>query len=100
MKRISWSPRSLDDLEALLEFIADDSPQNTELVRCRILKAVDLLTGFQFGQEGPIPGTYRLYIQKTSYFLIYRFKGENELEVVAFYHSSRDWLQENMEEEN
>ena len=99
MKRITWSPRALDDLSDLLEFIAEDSYQNATLVRDRIAKSVEVLTDFQFGQEGPIPNTYRLYIPKTSYFLIYRFRDTEELELIAFYHSSRDWMQQETDNE-
>ncbi len=92
MKRITWSPLALDDFESLLVFIAEQSPANAALVRGRIIKSVEVLTDFQFGQEGPIPDTYRLYIPKTSYFLIYRFVVANKLEIVAFRHASSDWM--------
>lgn len=89
--RIIWSPRAVSEYESLLEFIAEDSPQNALLVEERILKSVGLLTDFQFGQTGPVPGSYKHYIQNTSHFVVYRFKGKDTLEIIALIHSSRDW---------
>ena len=89
--RIVWSPRAIGEYEGLLEFIAEDSPQNALLVEERILKTVTLLTEFQFGLTGPVPGTHKHYIPNTSHFVVYRFTGNDTLEIIALIHSSRDW---------
>jgi plasmid stabilization system protein ParE len=91
MKRIEWSPQALDDFDELLAYIADQNPRNAELVRDRILKSVELLAEFQFGQDGPIPNTYRHFVPKTSYFVVYRNR-DSVLEIAAFCHASSDWM--------
>ena len=46
MTRLRWSPRSVDDLEAIRGFIARDSSQYADLVIQRIVAAADRLTQF------------------------------------------------------
>lgn len=91
MMRIVWSPRALKDYEDILAFIAEESPQNALLVEERILKSVALLTNFQFGQAGPVSGTYKHLIPKSSHFVVYRFRGKDALEIIALVHTARDW---------
>jgi plasmid stabilization system protein ParE len=91
MKPIIWSPSAATDFEELLAYIAAQNPQAAKLVQGRVLKAIDLLETFQFGLAGPIPGTYRHYIPKTSYFVVYRNLPKT-VEIAAFCHASTDWL--------
>lgn len=89
--KVVWSPRGRADYKRLLGFIAGDSPNNVFIVQQRISKTISLLTDFQFKQVGPRPNTFQQSIQKTSYFVIYKFSDEETLEIVAFFHAARDW---------
>lgn len=89
--KIVWSPRGRADYKRLLGIIAADSPGNARLVQERINRTISLLSNFQFKQPGPRLDTFQHYIQKTSYFVIYKIRDEETLEIVAFFHSARDW---------
>jgi plasmid stabilization system protein ParE len=92
-----WSDRAKSEFKNLITYIAAQSPENAQWVANRISKSIDLLSEFQFGQEGPLPGTFRHYIPKTSYFVIYR-DTTNTIEIAAFAHTSSDWI--NWKEDN
>jgi plasmid stabilization system protein ParE len=71
MRRIDWSERAVSDLESALAYIAEENPQNAKLVRDRIFNTLKHLESFSLGTAGP-KDTFKLYIPKTSYFVIFR----------------------------
>lgn len=46
MAQVEWTPQAADDLDAIGEFIAADSPHFAELVVLDILQAADRLAEF------------------------------------------------------
>ena len=46
MTRITWSPQSLRDIEAIREYIAQDSPRYADLLVRRAVAAVERLAEF------------------------------------------------------
>ncbi len=90
MNIISWSERAVQDFERTLAYIADDNPQNAILVRNRILNTVKHLESFSLGTPGPNE-SLKLYIPKTSYFVIFRRDPDGNISIRAFVHSSMDW---------
>ena len=90
MSRIDWSEQAIADFEAALVYIASDSPANAELVRGRILNTAKYLESFSLGALGP-NGTFKLYIPKTSYFVIFRRDANDNISIRAFIHAARDW---------
>jgi plasmid stabilization system protein ParE len=89
--KIVWADSAVTDYERLIGFIAEESPNNARLVQERIRQTIGLLRDFQFRQAGPLPDTFRHYIQKTSYFVIYRLPDAGNLEILGFFHAARDW---------
>jgi plasmid stabilization system protein ParE len=90
MKRINWSEGAIADLESTLEYISLESPQNAALVKNRIMQSLKNLEFFDLGTPAP-NGTFKLYLPKTSYFVIFRKHGQDAITLCAFIHSSRDW---------
>jgi toxin ParE1/3/4 len=90
MRRIDWSERAIADFEAALAYIAEDSPQNAQLVRDRIFSTLRHLETFELGVAAP-NDTLKLFIPKTSYFVIFRRSAEGDISLRAFLHSSQDW---------
>jgi plasmid stabilization system protein ParE len=90
MFRLRWSERAAKDFEDILDFIGHENPVNARLVRDRILKSVANLEFFSLGQPGP-NGTLKLYIPKTSYFVIFRRDNNGDIGIRAFVHAARDW---------
>ena len=90
MSRIDWSEQAIADFEAALAYIAGDSLANAELVRGRILNTVKYLESFSLGTFAP-NATFKLYIPKTSYFVVFRRDAKDNISIRAFIHAARDW---------
>ena len=90
MRRIDWSERAISDFEAAIAYIAEESPQNAQLVRDRIFKTLRHLESFSLGTAGP-KDTLKLFIPKASYFVIFRRNAEGDISLRAFLHTSQDW---------
>lgn len=92
MHKIAWSEQAARDFDDLLQFIGRDNPSNARLVATRVLKTLGMLEAFSLGQ--PIgDGVHRLYIPKTSYFVLFRRADNGDISIRAFIHSARDWEQ-------
>ena len=90
MFRLEWTERGLQEFESALAFIAEKHPYNAQLVKDRTFKTIGHLEFFSPGTEAP-NGTYKIYVPKTSYFLIFRRDPNNDIKLCAFIHASRDW---------
>lgn len=90
MSRIDWSEHAVQDFEAALSYITCENPENAMLVRGRILNTVKYLESFSLGTQG-FNGTLKLYIPKTSYFVIFRRDVDGNISIRAFIHAARDW---------
>jgi plasmid stabilization system protein ParE len=88
--RLEWTERGLLEFESSLAFIAEENPYNAQLVKDRTFKTIGHLEFFSLGTEAP-NGTYKIYVPKTSYFLIFRRGLNNDIKLCAFIHASRDW---------
>ena len=90
MAKLRWTPQAADDLEAITEFIALDSPHYACLFVIDILAAIERLEEFpKIGRVVPekedpsireiIFGNYRI---------VYRIR-EETVEILTVYHGSR-----------
>lgn len=90
MAEVRWTPQAADDLEAITEFIAQDSFEYACLFALDVVGAVDRITSFpHIGRIVPemnnplireiILGNYRI---------VYRIR-ENTVEILTIYHSAR-----------
>ena len=90
MAELRWTDQAADDLEAITEFIANDSPHYANLFAMRVLNAVERLEPFP--ESGRIvPETSEASIREIllgNYRIIYRYKG-NLAELLTIHHSSR-----------
>ena len=92
MAEVIWSPAALNDLDAIAEYIAKDSPDRAALFVSRLIDATDPLANFpQSGRIVPelddptwretIVGAYRV---------MYRLQGD-AVRVSAIVHGARQW---------
>ena len=88
--RIDWSERAVSDFELAIAFIAEESPQNAQLVKDRIFNTLKLLESFTLGTVGP-KETLKLFIPRTPYFVIFRRNAKGDISIRAFLHTSQDW---------
>lgn len=90
MARLTWSPQSVDDLEALCAYIAEDSPEYARIVAGRVVDVVESIPRHpqagrvvpEYGDPGireRILGNYRV---------IYRIDGD-DVQVVTIIHGAR-----------
>jgi addiction module RelE/StbE family toxin len=85
-----WSPQSLDDLESIRAYIAQDSPVYADLVVRRLVAAVERLRGFpESGRSVPERNDPRIReILERPYRIVYRVL-PGQVEIVMVFHASR-----------
>lgn len=89
MTAVCWTPQAADDLEAIFDFIARDSPHYARLIVDDILAAVDKLEQFpQIGRAVPErPGADLRELIKPPYRIVYRL-GEG-IHILTIFRASR-----------
>ncbi len=90
MATIKWTPQSLDDIEAIADFIARDSDYYALMFTEKVFSTVERLK--LFPESGRmVPELNRKKIREIifgNYRIIYRVK-EGLVEILTVYHSSR-----------
>ncbi|MHC4540239.1 MAG: type II toxin-antitoxin system RelE/ParE family toxin [Planctomycetota bacterium] len=90
MAEVRWTPQAADDLDAIAEFISQDSPHYSSLFVLDVLCAVDRL--IQFPKSGRVvpeindPLVRELILG--SYRIIYRVR-QDLVEILTVFHGSR-----------
>lgn len=92
MVKVIWSPKSLDDIDLIAEYIARDSPRRACLFVGRLIKAVERLEEFpQSGRIIPEVGDeFRREVIFGSFRIMYRIEGKS-IWITGVVHGSRDW---------
>ncbi|MBI5043719.1 MAG: type II toxin-antitoxin system RelE/ParE family toxin [Nitrospirae bacterium] len=90
MAKIKWTPQSLEDAEAISNFIARDSTYYASMFTVKVFEAVEKLE--LFPESGRIvPELNRKEIREIilgNYRIIYRVK-KDVVEILTVYHSAR-----------
>ena len=90
MAEIRWTQQASDDLEAITEFIANDSEFYAQLFAVDVLEAVDRLVGFpesgRIVPEADNPIVREIILG--NYRIVYRFRKET-VEILTVYHGAR-----------
>ena len=90
MAEVRWTPQATDDLEAIADFISDDSPHYAALFVMDVLKAVERIGTFpksgRMVPEANDPVVREIILG--SYRIVYRVKQEL-VEVLMVYHGAR-----------
>lgn len=90
MKQLVFAEPAGRDLEAIVEYIALDSPIAAERTYREIIKSLGHLTEFPaLGRPGRYPETRELVIPGLPYVVVYQV-GEEAVTVLAVFHTSRD----------
>lgn len=90
MARIRWTPQAADDLEAIFDFIARDSPGYARIFTSRIVNSIGRLADFPLsGREVPEIGNERLReIIVGNYRIVYSSVPE-AVTILTIYHAAR-----------
>ena len=87
--RILWLSLAVDDLEAIVDFIAQDNSAASAQEAEKVLDAVERLAAFpSSGRPGRVPGTRELVV--SSYIVAYRVKGD-DVQILRVLHAARTW---------
>ena len=89
-RRITWSKRASADYHAQLEFIAEDSPANADLVDKRLFATIEKLADRPMGRVGRVEGTYEKSVLKTSLIVAYLLE-DGVIHIVRIIHTKRNW---------
>ena len=91
MAKVIWSPKALDQVDAIAEYIANDSPFHAKQVVTRIIVASRRLGAFpEIGAVVPeLRDTSIREIHVYSYRLVYRLVDAQEIRIVGVIHGRR-----------
>ena len=90
MAEVRWTLQAADDLEAIAEFIAADSPHYASLFAMDVLAAVERLVPFPYSGR-IVPEVADPLIREIllgDYRIVYRITGE-VVEILTVYHGAR-----------
>lgn len=90
--KISFSPRADADLEGIFAYLSSKDIEAARRVIVRILQSIAMLEHFPLlGRAGRVADTRELTIARLSYFAVYRFIDETEIEVIAVIHDRQQF---------
>ncbi len=88
MIKVRWTEQAANDLAAIKEFIARDSPSHARGVAERLYFSVDQLRAFpESGRLVPEQPRYRELV-RTPYRIVYRYAGQL-VEILTVFHATR-----------
>lgn len=91
MVKINWTPQSRNDLVAIAEYIAQDSPKYAKIQVQRIRQRVRQLQ--RFTNSGRIVPEYKTGDIKElilgNYHIIYRIASSDQVDVLTVHHAAR-----------
>ncbi len=91
MVKVIWSPKALDQVDAIAEYIANDSPFYAKQVVTRIIEASRRVESFpEIGAVVPeLRNTSIREIRVYSYRFLYRIVNSQEIRIVGVVHGRR-----------
>lgn len=91
MVRIRWTEQSLDDINNIAEFIANDSVRYAKIQVRRFFKSAEVLKVMpEFGRIVPEIGDEKIReIIQGNYRIVYQIMSKREIAILTVHHSSR-----------
>ena len=88
--KIVWRARAEADLNALVTYIANESPSGAKRVHDQIIYSVSFLADWpDFGKPGRKPGLREMVVAHTRYVVIYRHNA-SKVTILRIVHGSRN----------
>jgi addiction module RelE/StbE family toxin len=90
--KIVFDDKAISDLQAIREWIAQDSPDRATKVLERIRRAISVLDRFpERGRRGRHPETHELIVPKLPYLVVYQIRKDvGQIIIVSVLHMARD----------
>ena len=90
MLTLLWSPKALDELDNLTDYIGEHNPSAADRLTDRIESCAEQLTQFPYmHRAGRVPGT-REAVVTPNYVLVYRVT-EDAVEIVHLLHTRQQY---------
>ncbi len=95
MIAVAWTTAALDDLEAILTYVAARSPQGAASMAARVSDTeVAIATFPRASRRDPDTGAYEAVVRRMPLLLIYEIvavpDGHEQADIIAVFHTSRD----------
>ena len=92
MYRLEWKPLAEDDLDEIIDFIANDSPNNAEHFAAELRTKVNKLQEHpELYRRGHKPDTREMVVHP-NYLVIFRvLKKKRVVEILRVKHASKQW---------
>jgi addiction module RelE/StbE family toxin len=88
--KLIWSPRSENELTAIVAYIAEDNIDAALTLDSHITSSAEHLLDYpKKGKPGRVEGTRELIVHE-HYILVYEIAGD-ELQILSVLHTSRQW---------
>ncbi|MDR2893760.1 MAG: type II toxin-antitoxin system RelE/ParE family toxin [Deltaproteobacteria bacterium] len=88
--KLIWSPRSENELAAIVAYIAKDNIDAALALDFHVTNSAELLLNYpKKGRPGRVAGTRELIVHE-HYILVYEIAGD-ELQILSVLHTSRQW---------
>ena len=95
MREVAWSSDALGDLNAVIAYIATESPRAAFDVIDKIESAGNALGTMATGRKGRVSGTYEKVIAGLPYIMAYAIEprpdGSERIVILRVIHGARDW---------
>jgi len=89
---VNFAPQARDDLLAIRDWIAADSPRSAENVLSRIRQTALMFGQFPLlGRKGRVTGTREFPVTGLPYTIVYRIASETDIDVLTIVHQRRQF---------
>ena len=89
---IEYTPKALEELEDIRDYINQDSSVYADRVVNRIISSVRILSTFPLlGHEGRVPDTYEWIIAGLEFFVVYDIPNSTTLRILRVMHMRRKY---------
>ncbi len=95
MTTVSWTKAAIRDLEEILSFVAEQSPQGAATIAARVHQAaLDIATFPRASRRDTVTGAYEAVVRGVPLLLIYELikaaDGNLQADIISVFHTSRD----------
>ncbi len=92
MRRVEWSDAANADIEAQVEYIAEDDPQAARRIVAKLQEVGAKLGDFATGHPGRVSGIYEKLVRGLPYIIAYALTdGDSAVLILRVIHTARDW---------
>jgi toxin ParE1/3/4 len=92
MVRINWTDQAVNDLKEIADYIKKDSIKYAKIQIQRIRQRTQILKQYQLAGEKleSLEDSNFRQLVEGSYVILYRIKGETQVDILTVHHSARD----------